>query len=505
MKINLSFIKSLISVSFRILGTFIIVLSGCVPVEQNKFIYATTVAPLELTQVSNLEKLTPQPTRPAYLPGTLVEYIAQSGDTLSAVAIHFNTTVAEIMEANPVIPQDVTTLPPGFPMQIPIYYQSIWSSSFQIIPDIAFVFGPRDVGFDIVNFVNSQPGWLRNVRDTVGERTRSGAEVILYVSELFSVSQKLILAILEYQTGALSLPDPPNNVDGYLLGYEDAFHKGFAQQIIWLANYLNNGYYQWRDGTLTTYKHSDGRLERPDPWQNAASTTLQYYYSQVLDRDSYNLAISEQGLLGTYTQLFGDPWEGDLKLIPGSFQQPEFIFPFAAGQTWAYTGGPHTGWGTGSPFSAVDFAPSSAVGGCSPSEYPALAVADGVIVRTGNAYVVLDLDGDGDEKTGWSVLYLHLANDSLPRIGTTLKQGDPIGMPSCEGGTATGTHVHIARKYNGEWILAYGPLAFKFEGWTIGGGNIAYTGTLEKNGIILKACVCSDKNSQVTARGLTGN
>ena len=193
-----------------------------------------------------------------------------------------------------------------------------------------------------------------------------------------------------------------------------------------------------------------------------------------------------------------------LKLIPGSFQQPEFIFPFAPGQTWAYTGGPHTGWGTGAPFSAVDFAPSSAVGGCSPSENPALAIADGVIVRSGNAYVVLDLDGDRDEKTGWSILYLHLANDSLPSVGTTLKQGDPIGMPSCEGGTATGTHVHIARKYNGEWILAYGPLAFNFEGWTIGGGNIAYTGTLEKNGIVLKACVCSDKNSQVTARGLIG-
>ena len=324
-------------------------------------------------------------------------------------------TVAEIQEANPVIPQDVTTLPPGFPMQIPIYYESIWSSSFQMIPDITFVYGPRDVDFNIVEFVNSQPGWLKNVRDTIGEKTRSGAEVVLYVSQLFSVSQKMLLAILEYQTGALSNPEIPEEIDRYILGYRDAFHQGLAQQLVWLANNLNNGYYAWREGTLTTYKHSDGRLERPDPWQNAATVTLQYYYAQIMDRDSYNLAISEQGLLKAYTQLFGDPWQGDLTLIPGSFRQPEFILPFAPGQTWAYTGGPHTAWGTGAPFSAVDFAPSSAVGGCSPSEYFALAIADGVIVRTGFAYAVLDLDGDRDEKTGWNIFYLHLANSSIPK------------------------------------------------------------------------------------------
>jgi len=481
---------------------FMIALSGCAPQARNEFVFSSPMPEVDLTEEAIIDNLIPQPTRPAYLPGTLVDYVAQSGDTVSALAAHFNTSESEIRTANPIIPGDVTTLPPGFPMQIPIYYESIWSSSFQMIPDIAFVYGPRDVDFDIVSFVNAQPGWLKNVRDTVGEKTRSGAEVIYYVSQLFSVSQKLILSILEFQTGALSNPDIPEDINGYLLGNRDPLHKGFAQQIIWLANFLNNQYYRWRDGTFTTYKHSDGRLEKPDPWQNAATVSLQYYYSQIMNRDRYNLAVSELGLLNTYVQYFNDPWQGDLKLIPGSFRQPEFILPFAPGQTWAYTGGPHTAWGTGAPFTAVDFAPASAVGGCSPSEYYALAIADGVIVRTGPAYVVLDLDGDGDEKTGWNIFYLHLANNSIPKSGTQLKQGDPIGLPSCEGGTATGTHVHIARKYNGEWILAGGPLAFDFEGWKVGIGNSAYEGTLEKNGIVLKACVCSDKSSQVTARGL---
>src|SRR5215216_3579334 len=59
----------------------------------------------------------PAPTsgRPQYGPGELVDYIAHNGDTLPALAKRFNTTEEEIMRANPVIPHEATTMPPGFP------------------------------------------------------------------------------------------------------------------------------------------------------------------------------------------------------------------------------------------------------------------------------------------------------------------------------------------------------------------------------------------------------
>ena len=476
-----------------------ITLSACAPTTDSNsnldLVMEEETVPAEL-----LSEVTPNPTRPSYPPGTLVEYIAQSGDSLPAIAEHFNSTVEEIREANPIIPGDATTMPPGFPMKIPIYYEAIWSSSFQIIPDIAFVYGPRDVGFDVVSFVNSQPGWLKNSKDSIGSITRPAAEVIFYISEHFSVSPKLLLAILEYQTGALSNPNPPGSLEGYLLGYKNRSYAGFSQQLIWAANRLNNGYYGWREGSLKTYTHNDGRLERPDPWQNAASAALQYYFSQVLERDIYTHATSDVGLLETYTTLFGDPWAGDLISIPGSLRQPEMILPFLPGQTWAYTGGPHTAWGLGAPFAAIDFAPGSNVGGCSFSEDPALAVADGVIVRTDTAIAVLDLDGDGDERTGWVVFYLHLRNTDLPPVGKQLKQGDIIGYPSCDGGRSTGTHIHIARKYNGEWILAGGAIPFNLEGWVVSNGATDYLGFLEKDGRFLRACVCSDKDSQISSQ-----
>ena len=442
---------------------------------------------------------TAQPTRPAYPPGTLVEYTAQMGDTLPALAAHFNTTEAEIRAANSILPEHVTTLPAGLPMQIPIYYEPFWGSPFQVLPDSHFVNGPAQVGFDVIAYVNEQPGWLKNASQYVANEQRRGGEIIDYYATTYSISPRLLLALIEYLAGGLTQPEIPDGKEVYPLGYVERFHQGLARQLNWVSNELNIGYYDWRTGKLESFELQDGRLERPDPWQNAATVTLQNYFAQVLSPDAYTLAISGEGLLKTYAQLFGDPWSNLQAHIPGSLEQPAFRFPFKYGQTWAYTGGPHTAWGEGEPLAAVDFAPGNIASGCTPTDEPATAIADGVVVRTGDALVVLDLDGDGDERTGWSIFYLHLANASLPPVGRKLKAGDPIGIPSCEGGKATGTHVHIARRYNGEWIPAGGALAFNFEGWQVQTGNVEYQGTLVRNGKVVIACTCSDQSSHVTS------
>jgi len=443
---------------------------------------------------------TPFPTRPPYPPGTLVDYTAQSGDTLPALAAHFNTSVEEIRAANPILPERVTTLPPGLPMKIPIYYRPLWGSPYQILPDSLFVNGPAQRDFDPVAFVDSQPGWLKTYTAYLGYQNRRGGEIVAHIAKNFSISPRLLLAILEYQTGALSQPQTPDEVTDYPLGYRDRAYQGLGQQLTWAANTLNNGYYGWRTGTLTGFEHPDGSEENIDPWQNAASAALQYYFSRTLSGEAYARAIGPDGLAGTYRQLFGDPWQDVQPHIPGSLEQPALRFPFTPGSRWSFTGGPHTAWGNGEPLAALDFAPPMVVGGCNYSEQMATAVADGIIARVDTASLVLDLDGDGDERTGWTIYYLHLAQDSLPAVGTTLKAGDPIGRPSCEGGRATGTHVHIARRYNGEWIPADGPLAFDLEGWVAVSGGTPYEGYLVRHGQKIRACLCSDQASQVQSQ-----
>ncbi len=441
------------------------------------------------------------PTRPAYQPGELVDYTVQTGDTLPALAARFNTTEPKIRAANPVLPAQVTTLPVGMPMKIPIYYQSLWGSSYQILPDSLFVDGPDQVGFDITKFIGQQPGWLKDYHEYAFGGTRSASEIIDYIAISYSVSPRLLLALMDYQNGALTLPEEAPEFKDYPLGFIDYAHAGLYMQLNWAANFLNDKFYTYRLGKLTSFEHLDKTLERPDPWQNAATIAIQLYFASLYQTPEYQKASGPYGVARTYRDLFGDPLALKNDNIPGSLTQPILRLPYADEKTWVLTGGPHAGWGDEQPFAALDFAPPlNASGGCVPTDEWATAVADGTIVRVDDGVAVLDLDGDNDERTGWVIFYLHLANEGKAQLGQKLKAGDPIGHPSCEGGHATGTHVHIVRKYNGEWIQAgSGVLPFNLDGWVAADGAAPYLGTLTKAGKRVRACTCSDSASFVKA------
>ena len=441
---------------------------------------------------------TPFPTRPIYQPGELVDYIAQSGDTLPVLAVRFNTTVNEILQANSFIPASATTMPPGMPMKIPIYYIPFWGSPYKIIPDSLFINGPAQVGFDTKTFVDSYPGWLKNYHSYVSDANRSGAEIVDLIALRYSISPRLLLALLEYQAGALSQAEVPEEVQRYPLGSRLWENDGLYLQLVWAVNQLNDGYYRFKKGRLTSLEHPDGRIERFDPWQNTATVSLMNYFNAIYDELQYRLAVSSAGFAATYADLFGDPWQNETPHMEGSLLQPEFSLPMEPGSVWAYTGGPHTGWGHGEPFAALDFAPPTETQGCVDTDEWATAVAPGVVARTGEGEVVLDLDGDGDERTGWVVFYLHVSKEGRPAVGQALQPGDPVGHPSCEGGSSTGTHVHIARKYNGEWVPAdgYGGiLAFNMEGWVARDGKEVYLGTLIRGSQVVTACTCSNRAS----------
>lgn len=480
--------------------TAIFLVTSCKPV--NTSLDLPQTSPGEEVEDANPTSVpTTLPTRKTYAPGELVNYTAQSGDYLSALALRFNTSVGEIMEANPQIPQDATTMPPGMPMKIPIYYLALWGTPYQALPDHAFVYGPSSTGFNTAAYVQSQPGWLGDYRAYVGGKWRSGAEMVDYIAMNYSINPRLLLALLEYQSGALSNPEKPDTKR--ILNLTRRFWDTPYLQLVLTANLLNNGYYGWRSGSLLEFEDTDGRLIRPDPWQNAGTVALQFFYANIFNGQEYARAVSPEGFAQTYNDLFGDPWNEKTIQIPGSLQQPEFQLPYQVDQIWLYTGGPHTGWGTGEPRAAIDFAPPSEKSGCvtaKPENY-VTAMADGLVVRSGVDGLALDLDKDGNEKTGWVIFYLHLAPDQQAPLGTELRAGDKIGYPSCAGGHATGTHVHIARKFNGEWILADSAVPLEMSGWITHNGEKEYLGTLTKGSLTVTACDCGDIDSAV--RGST--
>ncbi len=443
---------------------------------------------------------TPLPTRSPHPPGQLVSYNAQNGDTLIAIAAHFNTSVEEILEANPDLPEWITTLPPGYPLEVPAYYVPLTGSPFHILPDSEVVYGPSASDFDTRSQVLRRPGFLTELTAWAFERQRTGWELIQVVAENYSINPRLLLALLEHHTQALTKPFAEDDEIAYPMGYENPRYIGIYNQLLWAAERINDGYYGWRTGTLTEFELADGLLVRPDPWLNAGTVALQYLFAGFYGMEDFNHLVSPDGFYQTYASLWGDPFALEEDFIPANLQQPEIILPFQPNHVWTYTGGPHSSWGSALPLGALDFAPPATLHGCEPSSEWVTAPAPGVIARSGEASVLLDLDGDGDEHTGWVLFFFHIANDSLIAQGTVVEQGDMLGRPSCDGGRATGTHVHIARRYNGEWIPAGQPVPFVLDGWVAEYGDEPYLGTLRKGSQVVIACDCATESSKVIYR-----
>jgi murein DD-endopeptidase MepM/ murein hydrolase activator NlpD len=214
---------------------------------------------------------------------------------------------------------------------------------------------------------------------------------------------------------------------------------------------------------------------------------VQYLFAKLYGAQYWERTVSEEGFFAVYNQLFGYPFDyAQEPLLPPDLEQPVMGLPFEEGVAWSFSGGPHGGWADGSAWAALDFGPPGDVN-CVPNDAWVIAMADGPVVRAENGAVVQDLDGDGNEQTGWTILYMHIESRDRVQTGTQLQAGAQVGHPSCEGGFTNGTHVHIARRYNGEWIPADQGLPFNMDGWISSGTGNVYQGYLSKDGITLTA------------------
>jgi LasA protease len=316
----------------------------------------------------------------------------------------------------------------------------------------------------------------------------SGVKIIQRVAEEFSVNPRLLLAVLEYQSGWVRNTKPDEETLDYPVGVAVEWRKGLYNQLTWAADNLNRGYYLWRVNGVPVWILAEGTILSIDPSINAGTAGVQHFFSQLYDGVEFERAVREGGLFSTYINLFGYPFQKSYEpMLPESLEQPVMRLPFEDNQAWSYTGGPHGGWGSGSAWAALDFAPPGEALGCVPSDAWILAVADGVILRAGNGAVIQDLDNDGLEQTGWTVLYMHVDTRDRVRAGTFVQAGERIGHPSCEGGFSSGTHLHLARRYNGEWIPADQDIPFNLDGWITVGLGYEYDGYLVKDGRTVEA------------------
>ena len=409
-----------------------------------------------------------------------VEYYVKSGDTLAKIALAYQVSVLQIIQENQIANPDLIEV--GQLLIIPPASVNARGTDFKIIPDAELVYSPSASAFNVYDAVQNGGGYLVGYTDVIDEEIFNGAEVVQRVADENSINPRLILAMLEYQSGWVTNPSPDEKSLLYPMGYYDFWRQGLYKQLSWVCNELNRGFYLWQINALAVWTLADGTVVAIDPTINGGTAGLQYFFGILNGKQGWDQVVSEGGFIQTYQKLFGNPFNYAYEpLIPDGLVQPELILPLPAGETWSFTGGPHGGWNDGSAWAALDFAPPGKPMGCMRSIYAATSASEGMVVRAGNGAVVVDLDGDGIEQTGWTIHYLHIDAIGRVEVGTQLEYGDIIGYPSCEGGFSTATHLHIARRYNGVWIAADGDVPFEMEGWVAVSAGIEYDGYLVKD------------------------
>ena len=471
------------------------ILAAHTPTEQSFQVPQTTSTPYlqpRLTMTPAPLSATPTPMPPRMLPTLRVNeesYTIQSGDSLAGIALRNQVSVRQIIEANDLENPDLIN--PGQVITIPPASANELATNFRIIPDSEIVNGPAVKDFDIASIVWQFNGKLSGYQEEIADGTvLSGAEIVQRVANEQSVNPRLLLALVEHQSGCLRSRNEDCDLEKYPLGLINSKQQGLYKQLSWAANELLRGSGLWEKSLLAVWTLADGDVMRIDASINAGTAGLQHLFSLIQGKSDWKQTVSETGFYQTFNELFGYPFAFSVDpLLPKTLVQPELILPLAEGDVWLLTSGPHWSWGTGSAWAALDFAPPGEDDdyGCYNSDAPVLAAADGLVVRSEGSAVVIDLDSDGYEQTGWTLNYFHISNASRIPTGTRVATGDVIGISSCEGGVTNGTHFHIARRYNGVWIEAGGEVPFNLGGWVAASYGTVYDGSLTREGVTVEA------------------
>ena len=432
---------------------------------------------------------TPTPNEPVVLPtlrAETVQYTVQYGDTLAKIAQQFQVTVTRLVNENGISNADQLVI--GQVLVVPPPVFELTASDFKIIPDSELVNSPSNAGFDVASFISSKGGYLSTYSEEVNGVSLTGSQILARVALEYSVNPRLLLTVLEYQSGWVTQSNPDEDTLTYPMRVKISWLEGLYLQLNYVADLLNRGYYLWEINAISAWILSDNTVVQVDPTINAGTAGVLNLLCDLTTRADWPTAMSEDGIYAVYTEFFGYPFANAYEpMIPANLAQPELQLPFEVGDVWSYTSGPHGGWDSGSAWAALDFAPPGEALGCFPSESWVVASASGQVVYAQDGAVIQDLDGDGVWQTGWSILYMHIASDGRVSVGDYLEAGDRVGHASCEGGYSTGTHLHIARRYNGEWIAADGSLPFVMDGWVSSGYGVEYDGYLTKGEMIVEA------------------
>jgi len=144
-------------------------------------------------------------------------YYAQSGDSLDVLALRFGVAVDEITSPDPL--SEGGFIPEGQLLLIPSRLVET-SDSLRLFPDSEVINSPSAIDFDVASYIQTAGGKLANYHQFVysfGYMT--GTDIINLVSRDYSIHPRLLLALLEYQSGWVLGTSSTNDHENFPMGF----------------------------------------------------------------------------------------------------------------------------------------------------------------------------------------------------------------------------------------------------------------------------------------------
>lgn len=314
---------------------------------------------------------------------------------------------------------------------------SIKTNSLQIIDSDNFLFNNQLNKLDWPNYFSLHAPSLQKKQ-----------EVILHWAGYSSINPKLLIALIELQSGLISTPSD-DKFDSPLDGLSNKL--GFDQQVKDIAIQLSARFYAFEQA-LSQNKLSQLQINTP------ATLAIQSLLAESNVQTEHVTQHSEtrfNQLLAAYKHVSnGESLLIDADISSESKQTIQaanfyMTFPWQSGSAW-YSGGAHSNTGSGYPFSSLDF--NNGSGGWGSNTPWVQASHGGQVTRYSACNIRVT------HSSGYATSYYHMDNVQY-NTGDVISAGAWLGRYAnnysaalCEGGQSSGPHVHWSLLYNGRFV-----------------------------------------------------
>jgi len=353
-----------------------------------------------------------------------------------------------------------------------------------LLADGQFVWGPNVGDFDVRAFLIERDSPLAAYSDSV-----------ISWAGYTSVNPKLLLVVLEMRRGLVS--DLPADADRGLID------EWVEEASMDLTSAFYEFLYTWGSRRppdepvhprLPSIAFEDGSSVEISAQTNAGTYAVATTLARASDGATWSAQTAPEGA-GSFAEVFDSLFPGTDRLDDSNPIDPAapppgdmFQLPFPLGATWSFNG-PHN-WNGGSyppPFSSMDF--SSNWPHDPPFPYHSAVAAaggSGTILSPNPSFSDQPCWVRIDHGGGWMSSYYHLRNLGPPgNLGAVMPNSalGTIGEEICNGGFASGAHVHFSLLFNGSYVDLEG---VELSGWTVHVGTTPYTtGSLQRDGLTL--------------------